>query len=31
MAWYSILPSELIHIESWVVRFFVCRPPAYIT
>ncbi|BCS22458.1 uncharacterized protein APUU_30683A [Aspergillus puulaauensis] len=24
MAWYSILPSELIYIESWVVRFFLC-------
>ncbi|KAL2867095.1 uncharacterized protein BJX67DRAFT_381410 [Aspergillus lucknowensis] len=23
MAWYSILPAELIYIESWVVRCFV--------
>ncbi|KAL5045645.1 hypothetical protein BDW71DRAFT_76737 [Aspergillus fruticulosus] len=23
MAWYSILPAELIYLESWVVRFFL--------
>ncbi|KAL4785685.1 hypothetical protein BJX76DRAFT_355904 [Aspergillus varians] len=24
MAWYSILPAELIYLESWIVRFFLC-------
>ncbi|PLB52841.1 hypothetical protein P170DRAFT_472734 [Aspergillus steynii IBT 23096] len=23
MAWYSILPPELIYVESWAARFFV--------
>ncbi|CAG8940300.1 unnamed protein product [Penicillium salamii] len=26
MAWYSILPPELTHLESWVVSFFVSYP-----
>jgi hypothetical protein len=24
MAWYSILPQELTHVESWAARVFVC-------
>ncbi|PTU21389.1 hypothetical protein P175DRAFT_0515537 [Aspergillus ochraceoroseus IBT 24754] len=23
MAWYSLLPADLIYIESWVVRIFI--------
>ncbi|KAL3477584.1 hypothetical protein BJX99DRAFT_226193 [Aspergillus californicus] len=23
MAWYSILPADLVYVESWVVRFFL--------
>jgi hypothetical protein len=26
MAWYSILPSELTHLESWAARIFVSFP-----
>lgn len=26
MAWYSILPPDLIYVESWAARIFV-RPP----
>jgi hypothetical protein len=26
MAWYSILPAELVDFESWIVRCFVCYP-----
>ncbi|KAJ5749103.1 uncharacterized protein N7511_010799 [Penicillium nucicola] len=27
MAWYSILPQELTHLESWAARVFVCCAP----
>lgn len=26
MAWYSLFPADLIYVENWIARLFVCIP-----
>ncbi|KAB8202883.1 hypothetical protein BDV34DRAFT_200235 [Aspergillus parasiticus] len=26
MAWYSLFPADLIYVENWIARLFVCLP-----